>query len=101
MACSSNTLGSPWPPLTVRLCIPHVSALGPYLICRVGTVRGTRRSFVFILYKSPAGAIAATGSGLKKQKIGDETVDVRRAVPKDQHQAGEVRLCTNFKTPSG
>jgi len=53
----------------------------------VGT-RGTRRSFVFVVYKSPAGAIAATTTGLKKQTVGDDTVDVRRAVPKDQHQSG-------------
>lgn len=53
----------------------------------VGT-RGTRRSFVFVVFKSPAGAIAATATGLKKQKIGEDTVDVRRAVPKDQHQSG-------------
>lgn len=50
--------------------------------------RGTRRSFAFLVFKSPAGAVAATATGLKKQKIGAETVDVRRAVPKDQHQSG-------------
>ena len=45
-----------------------------------------------MVYKSPAGAIAATATGLKKQTIGEDTVDVRRAVPKDQHQSGHVSL---------
>ena len=55
---------------------------------------------MFVVYKSPAGAIAATASGLKKQTIGDDTVDVRRAVPKDQHQSGHVSHIFAFDRPN-
>ena len=76
--------------IIIYQCLIHCILSSTLSVC---AARGTRRSFVFVVYKSPAGAIAATASGLKKQTIGEDVVDVRRAVPKDQHQSGHV--CTS------
>lgn len=47
-----------------------------------------RKGFIFITYKEADACDAATAKGQLKQELGDRTVDVKKAVPQDAHQAG-------------
>jgi len=55
-----------------------------------------RRSFVFVVYKNGAAVQAAAAKG--KQEIGGFMVDVKKAVPMDQHQQGKGFHAYGFET---
>jgi len=43
--------------------------------------KGTRRGFVFVTFTTVEGCNAATAKGLNKQQLGENSVDVKKAVP--------------------
>ena len=43
--------------------------------------KGTRRGFVFVTFKTVEACNAATAKGLNKQQLGENNVDVKKAVP--------------------
>jgi len=47
-----------------------------------------RKGFIFITFKDADACDAATAKGLHKQELGDRKVDVKKAVPQEQHQGG-------------